>query len=203
MQEKYGVSPLFIPCDITDVEALQVAIRQSAQAHGPITTLINNAANDARHCLKDYTPEQWDKGIAVNLRPHFFSAQAVAEGMRKAGSGAIINFSSNSYIMGNAGYPGYVAAKAAITGLTRALARELGVDNIRVNTLIPGWVLTQKQLDLWANPEDLTATLDRQCIKQHLSAQDIVDSCLFLASKASRMITAQAITVDGGVVVTG
>ncbi len=203
MLAKYQVAPLFIKCDITDIQALQAEIAQAAQAHGPITTLINNAANDARHSLNDYTCEQWDQGMAVNLRPHFFSAQAVAPGMRQAGHGAIINFSSNSYIMGNSGYPAYVAAKAAITGLTRALARELGVDNIRVNTLLPGWVLTKKQLDLWANPRDLAATLDRQCIKEHLAAQDIVDSTLFLASKASRMITAQAITVDGGVVVTG
>ena len=105
--------------------------------------------------------------------------------------------------MGNAGYPGYVASKAAITGLTRALARELGPDNIRVNTLLPGWVLTQKQLDMWATPEDLAAHLDKQCLKEHLAPRDIVDATLFLASQASRMVTAQALVVDGGTVVTG
>ncbi|NRA19752.1 MAG: SDR family oxidoreductase [Oceanospirillaceae bacterium] len=203
MRQKHGISPLFIQCDITDIDALQTAMAQAELAHGAITTLVNNAANDARHSLADYTPEQWDMGMAVNLRPHFFSAQAVTQGMRQAGHGSIINFSSISYLMGNAGYPGYVASKAAITGLTRALARELGPDNIRVNTLLPGWVLTQKQLDMWATPEDLAAHLDKQCLKEHLAPRDIVDATLFLASQASRMVTAQALVVDGGTVVTG
>ena len=203
MSAKYGVSPLFIQCDITDTQALQAAIKQAEKAHGTITTLVNNAANDARHSLQEYTSEQWDQGMAVNLKPHFFSAQAVSNGMREVGFGSIINFSSISYMMGNAGYPGYVASKSAITGLTRALARELGGDNIRVNTLLPGWVLTQKQLDMWATPEDLAAHLERQCLKEHLAPRDIVDATLFLASKASRMISSQAIAVDGGVVVTG
>ncbi|MFT5707761.1 MAG: NAD(P)-dependent dehydrogenase (short-subunit alcohol dehydrogenase family), partial [Oceanospirillaceae bacterium] len=156
-----------------------------------------------RHSLQDYSQAQWDEGMAVNLRPHFFTAQAVSPGMQKLGYGSIINFSSVSYLMGNAGYPAYVASKAAITGLTRALARELGPNNIRVNTLLPGWVLTEKQLAMWATEEGLAAHMERQCIKEHLSPQDIVDSTLFLASKASRMITGQAIAVDGGVVVTG
>ncbi len=203
MEQKHGVSPLFIQCDITDVSALQGALAQAAAAHGPVSVLVNNAANDARHTLQDYTPEAWDQGMAVNLRPHFFSAQAVAPGMKALGGGSIINFSSISYLMGNAGYPGYVASKAAITGLTRGLARELGADGIRVNTLLPGWVLTQKQLDMWANPEDLAAHLQRQCLKEHLAPRDIVDATLFLASQASRMMTAQAMVVDGGVVVTG
>ncbi|UTW10712.1 SDR family NAD(P)-dependent oxidoreductase [Marinobacterium rhizophilum] len=203
MQEKHGVSPLFIPCDISDVSALQAALEQAASAHGAISVLVNNAANDARHSLAQYTPEAWDNAMAVNLRPHFFTAQAVAAGMKALGGGSIINFSSISYMMGNAGYPGYVASKAAITGLTRGLARELGPDGIRVNTLLPGWVLTQKQLDMWATPEDLAAHLDRQCLKEHLAPRDIVDATLFLASRASRMMTSQAMVVDGGVVVTG
>lgn len=203
MQQKHGVTPLFIKCDITDIDALQAAMAQAEQAHGVITTLVNNAANDARHSVSDYTPEQWDMGMAVNLRPHFFTAQTASPGMRKAGHGSIINFSSISYLMGNAGYPGYVASKAAITGLTRALARELGPDKIRVNSLLPGWVLTQKQLDMWATPQDLAAHLDKQCLKEHLAPRDIVDATLFLASQASRMVTAQALVVDGGTVVTG
>lgn len=203
MQAKYAVRPLFIQCDITDIDALQAAIKQAEAAHGAITTLVNNAANDARHSLADYTSEQWDMGMAVNLKPHFFTAQAVTQGMRDAGYGSIINFSSIAYLMGNAGYPGYVASKAAITGLTRALARELGGANIRVNSLLPGWVLTQKQLDMWATPAGLAAHLERQCLKEHLAPRDIVDATLFLASKASRMITGQGIAVDGGVVVTG
>jgi len=203
MREKYGHAPLFIPCDITDVVALQEAIKLASEAHGTISVLINNAANDARHSLYSYTVEQWDKGMSVNLRPHFFTAQAVAQGMRTLGGGSIINFSSISYMMGNAGYPAYATSKAAITGLTRSLARELGPDKIRVNSLIPGWVLTQKQLDEWATPKDLAAHLEKQCLKEHLVPQDVVDATLFLASNASRMMTGQAVVVDGGVVVTG
>ena len=196
-------APLFIPCDITDIAALQQAMTTAARAHGPITVLVNNAADDTRHSLAALTVESWDRGMAVNLRPHVFSAQAAADGMRRAGGGSIINFSSIAYLMGQAGYPGYIAAKAAIVGLTRGLARELGPDNIRVNALLPGWVLTQRQLDLWATPEDLAAHLDRQCLKRHLVPRDIVDGVLFLASGASAMMTSQALVIDGGVGMTG
>ena len=195
--------PLFIPCDITDANALQSAIDQAAAAHGPITVLVNNAADDTRHSLAELTVDQWDQGMAVNLRPHFITAQAVAPGMQAAGGGSIINFSSIAYMMGNSGYPAYVASKAAITGLTRALARELGPDNIRVNALLPGWVLTDRQMKLWASKHALAAHMDRQCLKQHLVAEDIVDGVLFLASKSSRMMTGQALVIDGGVVVSG
>lgn len=203
MEQKYAVAPHFIQCDISDVAALQAAIRQTEVLQGAISVLINNAANDARHSLGDYSVDAWDSSMAVNLRPHFFSAQAVAPSMRKLGGGSIINFSSISYMMGNAGYPAYAASKAAITGLSRSLARELGADNIRVNSLIPGWVLTDKQIEMWANPEDLAAHMQKQCLKQHLAPQDVVDATLFLASQASRMVTGQALVVDGGVVVTG
>lgn len=203
MADKHGQEPLFIQCDITDVTALQAAMAQATEAHGPITVVVNNAANDARHALSDYSVEDWDKGQSVNLRPHFFTAQAAAPAMKAAGGGSIINLSSVSYMMGNAGYPGYVAAKAGITGLTRGLARELGPDNIRVNALMPGWVLTDRQMELWATPEGLADHLERQCLKEHLVSDDIVDATLFLASKASRMMTGQALVVDGGVVVTG
>lgn len=203
MAEKYGQAPLFIPCDITDVPALQAAMARAAAAHGAITVLVNNAANDTRHTLSDLDSDAWDRNQAINLKPHFFTAQAAVPGMKAAGGGSIINFSSVSYMMGNGGYPAYTAAKAGITGLTRGLARDLGPDKIRVNALIPGWVLTQRQLDLWANPEALASHLARQCLKEHLVERDIVDATLFLASKASRMMTGQAMVVDGGVVVTG
>ncbi len=202
-RDKYGRAPLFIKCDITDVAALKGALEQAKSAHGPITVLVNNAANDSRHSLAELTADRWDQGMNVNLRPHFITAQAVAADMKAAGGGSIINFSSISYMMGNSGYPAYVTSKAAITGLTRALARELGPDSIRVNALMPGWVLTERQKDLWATPEALAAHLDRQCLKEHLVEQDIVDATLFLASKTSRMMTGQAMVVDGGVVVTG
>ncbi len=203
MAAKHGTAPLFIKCDITDVADLQGAMAQAAAAHGDMTVVVNNAANDARHTLADITSESWDLGQAVNLKPHAFTAQAAHAGMKAAGGGSIINFSSVSYMMGNDGYHGYVAAKAGITGLTRGLARELGTDKIRVNALMPGWVLTDKQMDKWATPEGLAAHLDRQCLKEHLVEDDIVDAVLFLASKASRMMTGQALVVDGGVVVTG
>jgi galactose dehydrogenase len=200
---RHGTAPRFIRCDITDVAALQAAMAEAAAAHGPITVLVNNAANDKRHPIEGFPVEDWDAMQAVNLRPHFFTAQAVIPGMRAAGGGSIVNFSSISYMMGNGGYSAYVAAKAGITGLTRGLARDLGPDNIRVNALMPGWVLTPKQMDQWATPEALRAHLDRQCLKEHLVERDIVDATLFLASRASRMMTGQALVVDGGVVVTG
>ncbi len=203
MESKYGRAPLFIQCDVSDVDALQGAIRQAENTHGPVTILVNNAANDTRHTLENFSPDQWDTAMNVNLRPHFFTAQAVAPGMKEAGGGSIINFSSISYMMGNAGYPAYETSKAAIMGLTRALARELGPDNIRVNALMPGWVLTERQKELWATPEDLAAHLEKQCLKEHLEPDDIIDATLFLASKASRMMTSQALVIDGGVVVTG
>jgi NAD(P)-dependent dehydrogenase (short-subunit alcohol dehydrogenase family) len=201
--DRHGNRPLFMPCDGTDGEALQAAIARAAEAHRPLNVLVNNAANDQRHAIEGYTVAEWDRAQAINLRPHFFTSQAVAPGMKAAGGGSIINFSSVSYMMGLAGYVSYMTAKAAITGLTRGLARELGADRIRVNALMPGWVLTKRQLDLWATPEGLAAHLDRQCLKEHLVEADIVDATLFLASKTSRMVTSQALVVDGGGVVTG
>lgn len=203
MRQESGVAPLFLQCDVTDIAALQASMRQAAEVHGPITVLVNNAADDSRHTLQETGVDEWDRSVAVNLRPHFFAAQAVAEGMRATGGGTIINLSSISYMMGNDGYPAYVAAKAGITGLTRALARELGPDGIRVNALLPGWVLTERQMRLWAKPNDLAAHLDRQCMKRHLTEDDITGTALFLASEDSAMITGQAIVVDGGVVSTG
>ncbi|MEM9642883.1 MAG: SDR family oxidoreductase [Pseudomonadota bacterium] len=203
MEAKHGNRPLFIPCDLTDVEALRASVAEAAAAFGPITVLVNNAAHDKRHPLDGFTVEEWDAMQAINLRPHFFTVQAVAPGMRAAGGGSIINFSSVSYMMGNGGYSAYTSAKAGITGMTRGLARELGPDNIRVNAMMPGWVLTPRQLKLWGDPAALAKHLDRQCIPEHLEPKDIVDGTLFLASKASRMMTGQALVIDGGVVVTG
>jgi NAD(P)-dependent dehydrogenase (short-subunit alcohol dehydrogenase family) len=200
---KYAHDPLFLPCDITDIPALKKTMQSAAQAHGPITRLVNNAANDTRHTVADTTVGDWDACQNVNLRPHFFTSQAAAPMMKAQGYGTIVNFSSISYMMGMAGMAGYVTAKAAITGLTRALARELGPDHIRVNALMPGWVLTQRQMELWATPEDLAAHLDRQCLHEHLAPRDIVDAVLFLSSQASRMMTGQAMVVDGGVAVSG
>ncbi len=203
MEAKHGVAPLFLQGDITDTDRLRETVSHAGEINGPITTLVSNAANDIRHNWLELSPQEWDDLLAVNLKAYFFAAQAVAPHMRIAGAGSIINFSSISYMMGNAGYPAYTAANGGITAMTRSLARELGPDGVRVNALAPGWVLTQKQLDKWATPEDLAAHLDRQCLKEHLKPQDIVDAVLFLASNTSRMMTGQCMVVDGGVVTTG
>lgn len=203
MEKKHGRAPLFFQGDITDTAQLKNSIDAAADAHGPIHTLVSNAANDKRHSFLELSPEEWDALLAVNLKAYFFAAQAVAPAMQARGSGSIINFSSISYMMGNAGYPAYTAANGGITALTRSLARELGPDGIRVNALAPGWVLTQKQRDKWATPEGLAAHLERQCLKTHLAPRDIVDAVLFLASDTSRMMTGQCMVVDGGVVTTG
>ena len=203
MEAKHGNRPLFLQGDITDMDRLQASLHAAAAAHGPITTLVSNAANDQRHSLADLTPEDWDWNQAINLKAYYFATQTVAPMMKQAGGGSIINFSSISYMMGNAGYSAYVTANAGITGMTRAHARELGPDKIRVNALAPGWVLTDKQRALWATPEGLASQMDRQCLKEHLAPSDITEPCLFLASSASRMITAQCLVIDGGVVYTG
>jgi NAD(P)-dependent dehydrogenase (short-subunit alcohol dehydrogenase family) len=203
MEARHGRAPLFLQGDITDTARLQAAMSEAEAAHGPVTALVNNAANDQRHTLDEMTPDFWDRMQAINLKAYYFACQAAVPGMREAGGGSIVNFSSISYMMGNAGYTAYTTANAGITGMSRSLARELGSDHIRVNALAPGWVLTEKQMDKWATPEALAAHLAKQCIPEHLVPQDIVDAVLFLSSRASRMMTGQCMVVDGGVVVTG
>ena len=203
MEVEHGIRPLFLPCDITDMTALRGAIQQAAKAHGPIMVLVNNAANDKRHETLEVDEAFWDWSQAINLKAYFFACQAVLPAMQDAKKGAIINFSSVSYMMGNTGYPSYTTANAGITGMTRSLAREFGPDGVRVNALAPGWVLTQKQLDMWADPQSLASHLERQCLKEHLSPDDIVGGVLYLASDISRMMTGQVMVIDGGVVTTG
>lgn len=203
MEMKHGRRPLFLQCDITDTARLRACVDEAAKVHGPITSLINNAANDQRHNTLDVDEAFWDWSQAINLKAYFFACQAVIPGMQAAGGGAIVNFSSISYMMGNAGYPSYATANAGITGLSRALAREFGPDKIRINGLAPGWVMTQKQLDQWVTPEALASQLDRQCLKEPLEPRDIVAAALFLASDTSRMMSSQLMVVDGGVVTTG
>ena len=203
LSEKYANPPVFLPCDISNIAQLRSALQTAAERHGPVSILINNAANDTRHSLENYSLEQFDQNIAVNLWPHLFAAQSVLGGMRAIGGRVITNFSSISYLMGNAGYPVYSATKSAITGLTRSLARELGPDNIRVNAVLPGWVMTERQKRLWVTDDGLKSHLVRQCLSEPLVASDIVGTALFLASNSSRMMTGQALVVNGGVVVTG
>lgn len=203
MEEQHGKRPKFIQCDITQIDDLKNAINTASNTFGPVSILVNNAANDKRHATEEVTEDFWDWSQAINLKAYFFACQAAIEGMRAVGGGSIVNFSSVSYMMGNAGYPSYVTANSGINGMTRALAREFGPEKIRVNALAPGWVLTDKQKELWADPESLADHMARQCLKEHLEPQDVVDATLFLASNTSRMMTGQALVVDGGVVTTG
>ena len=204
MTEKHGGNrPYFMPCDITDTVALQATIAQAAKQHGPITILVNNAANDMRHTVEEVDEAFWAQIIDINLKAYFFACQAVAPNMRHAGGGSMINFSSISYMMGACGYPLYTMSNSGINGLTRSLAREFGSDRIRVNALAPGWVLTQKQKELWVTDDQIKAHLARQCLPDSLAPGDIVDATLFLASNTSKAMTGQALIVDGGVVVSG
>ena len=203
MEEKHATRPVFMPCDISAMRALKASMDAAVKANGPISVLVNNAANDKRHTTEEVDEDFWDWSQAINLKAYFFACQHVVDGMRAAGGGSIINFTSISYMMGNAGYPAYTTANSGINGLTRSLAREFGPDRIRVNAVAPGWVLTQKQKDMWVTPEGLAAHIDRQCLKEELAPEDMVDPVLFLASKASKAMTGQSLVVDGGVVVTG
>lgn len=203
MERKTGNRPLFLPCDITDTAGLKAAIVAAAQAHGPVRVLVNNAANDQRHDTLEIDEAFWDASMAINLKSYFFAAQAVIPGMQAAGGGAIVNMSSISYMMATCGYAPYITANAGITGLTRTLAREFGPDNIRANAVMPGMVVTDRQLEKWLTPEGMEAQIDRQCLKRTLAPDDMVGGVLFLASSASAAMTAQALVLDGGVVTTG
>jgi galactose dehydrogenase len=193
-----GRRPLYLEADLRDIEALRAAAAKAAEANGPVTVLVNNAAFDQRHAIEEVTQEYWDDNQAINLRPHFFTAQAVAAGMRQAGHGSIINFTSTSFLLNHPDMPSYTAAKAGIIGLTKGLAGRLGPDGIRVNAIAPGWVITERQKELWVTEERLAAHVARQCIREVMQPDDIVGPCLFLASDASRMLTAQTLIVDGG-----
>ncbi|HTI16982.1 MAG TPA: SDR family oxidoreductase [Trinickia sp.] len=190
--------PLFLACDVIDIAALRAAIADARSTLGPIVVLVNNAANDERHSIGQVTPESFDVGIAVNLRHQFFAAQAVIDDMKTHGGGSIINLGSISWMLKNGGYPVYVAAKAATAGLTRGLARDLGPFGIRVNTLAPGWVMTEKQRYLWLDEGGLSALKAGQCLDGELLPDDIARMALFLAADDSRMVTAQDFIVDGG-----
>lgn len=190
--------PVFIDCDLRDIAALRRAIRRVADVHGPITVLVNNAAHDERHAFDTVTPEYWDDRMAVNLRHQFFAAQTVQPMMKAAGGGAIINFGSVSWMIGQGGMPGYTAAKAAIMGLTRGLARDFGPDNIRVNSIAPGWIMTERQVSLWLDEEGERELMRRQCLKRKLYPDDIARVVLFLAADDSSAMTNQTYIVDGG-----
>jgi NAD(P)-dependent dehydrogenase (short-subunit alcohol dehydrogenase family) len=196
---KAGQTALFLEADITDISALRESIAETRDKLGPIGVLVNNAANDKRQSFDTIDVADWDLAQNVNLRHHFFAAQAVHSHMKQLGGGAIINMSSIAWRGGAAEMPAYAAAKAAIVGLTHALSRAFGADNIRVNALEPGAVITERQRELWFKTQDsVDAIAQRQAIKRTLLGEEIARTALFLASDDSRMITKQSITVDAG-----
>jgi NAD(P)-dependent dehydrogenase (short-subunit alcohol dehydrogenase family) len=190
--------PLFIPCDLTDITALKAAIAQTVKTLGPVRVLVNNAANDERHSIDEVTPEYWDQRIAVNLKHQFFAAQAVYKDMAGAGGGSIINFGSVSWVIGQGGMPCYTTAKSAVMGLTRSLARDLGPLNIRVNSILPGWIMTERQVSKWLTPEGEEELMKRQCIKRKLYPDDMARIVLFFAADDSAACTNQNYIADGG-----
>lgn len=190
-------APVFACADITDTAALQAAIARLRAQIGPISVLLNNGANDQRHSVASVTPQGWDDAIAVNLKHQFFAAQAVVDDMRQGG-GSIVNFGSVSWMLKLGGMPVYTTAKAAVQGLTRSLAREFGPWRVRVNTLVPGWVMTDRQQRLWFGADSRQQIAQGQCIDELMMPHHIATMALFLASDDSALCTAQDFIVDAG-----
>jgi NAD(P)-dependent dehydrogenase (short-subunit alcohol dehydrogenase family) len=191
-------APVFMPCDLTGIPALRAAIAEIEARHGAVRVLVNNAGNDARHSLEEVTPDYWDRCMSLNLRHQFFATQAVVPAMKKAGQGSIINLSSISWIIPSTGLPVYISAKAAIVGLTRTLAHELGPHNIRVNAVLPGAILTERQNKLWFTDEYRAEILRNQALKRMILPEEVARLVLFLASDDSAAITNQSYVIDGG-----
>lgn len=197
--EQEGIrSVYFEECDVTDTPRLRTAVGALRQRIGPIQVLVNNAANDQRHLIEETTPESWDSGVAVNLKHYFFSAQEVFKDMKAVGGGSIINLGSVSWMVKTGGMPVYTTCKSAVQGLTRSLARDFGPFRVRVNTIVPGWVMTEKQVRLWVTPQAKIELAKAQCLPGELVPEHIARAALFLASDDSDMITAQDLVVDGG-----
>lgn len=191
-------APVFRPCDITDIPALQATMAELAAELGDFDVVVNNAANDQRHQIGEVSVDYFDERIAINQRPLFFTVQAALEGMKRRGGGSVINFSSMSWHAKNPNYPIYAATKAAAIGFTRCLARDLGKYNIRVNAVTPGWVMTQRQVDLWLDEAGEAEIRRAQCLPGKLMSEDIASMVLFLAADDSKMCTAQDFVVDAG-----
>ncbi len=185
-------------CDLRDIEQLKNSIKKISSKFGPIQILVNNAARDDRHSLQSVTSEYFDERIATNLKHQLFASQAVVSDMEKNGGGAIINMGSTSWMIGQGGMPCYTTAKSAIQGLTRGLARDLGPKHIRVNCVVPGWIMTERQVDMWLTPEGEKELMDRQCIKRKLFPKDIARFVLFMASDEASACSNQSFVVDGG-----
>ena len=185
-------------CDLCDIEALRAGITALAERHGSATVLANNAARDDRHKWQDVTPEYWDERQATNIRHMFFAIQAVAPGMIAAGGGSIVNLGSNSWWEAQGGFPAYTTAKSAVHGLTRTMARDLGEHRIRVNTVVPGWIMTERQKELWATPEALEKHLQRQCLPDLIEPVYVARMVVFLASDDASACTANNFFVEAG-----
>jgi NAD(P)-dependent dehydrogenase (short-subunit alcohol dehydrogenase family) len=195
---RLGGGAVFRYCDITDIPALQHTMAELAAELGDFDVIVNNAANDQRHAIDEVTPAYWDERIAINQRPMFFTIQAALAGMKKKGGGSVINFSSMSFHAKNPNYPVYATTKASVTGLTRCLARDLGPFNIRVNTVTPGWVMTQRQVDLWLDEAGEAEIKRSQCLPDKLMPEHVASMVLFLAADDSSMCTGQDFVVDAG-----
>jgi len=188
----------FAQCDLRDIDALRDAFGKLEEKLGPAQVLANNAARDDRHDWREVTAEYWDERMANNLRHMFFAIQAVAPGMIAAGGGSIINMGSNSWWEAGGGFPAYTSAKAAVHGLTRTMARDLGDHRIRVNTVVPGWIMTERQKELWVTPEALAKQVDRQCLPDPIDPVYVARMVLFLASDDAAMCSANNFMVEGG-----
>jgi NAD(P)-dependent dehydrogenase (short-subunit alcohol dehydrogenase family) len=195
---EHAIAPWWRHCDVRDTAALQAAIADAAQALGDVDVLVNNVANDDRHALEAVTPAYYDDRIAINQKAAFFALQAVVPGMKRRGGGAIVNLGSISWQIKQADLPAYAVAKSAVNGLTRSSARLLGPHRIRVNTVTPGWVMTERQKSLWLTPDGERDLERNQCLPDRLMADDIAAMVLFLASDEARMCTAQEFVVDAG-----
>jgi D-xylose 1-dehydrogenase len=200
LAQALGPAVAFEAADLRELKLLPEAIARLRAALGPADILVNNAARDDRHKVAEVTPEYWRERFATNLDHQFFAAQAVVEDMAAKGGGAIVNMGSTSYLAGEDNFVGYKTAKSAVVGLTRALARELGPRGIRVNSVVPGWIMTERQIALWLTPAGEEALLRRQCLKRKLVPEDVARVVLFLASDEAAAVTAQSWLVDGGLV---
>ncbi|MEO6625462.1 MAG: SDR family oxidoreductase [Burkholderiaceae bacterium] len=188
----------FRACDVTRVVDLQLTMSELLAALGGVDVLVNNVANDERHTLEDVTEKYFDERVAINLRPHYFAMQSVLGSMRERGGGAIVNMGSVSWMFKGAGYAVYATCKSAMSGFTRVLARELGKDNIRVNCVVPGWVMTERQVSLWLDDAGERAMEQNHCIPGRIVGQDNAHMVMFLAADTARMVTAQEFIVDAG-----
>ena len=198
--DNYKHKPIFKYCDLTNIDNLKQSIEEIKKESGLVSILVNNAANDERHSIDSVTEDLWDDRMNINLKHYFFAIQSVYKDMKELGDGKIVNIGSFSWMLGIGNMPGYTTAKSAIMGLTRTIARDLGEFNIRVNCVVPGWIITERQKKLWLTPEIEEEQLKRQCIKRMLLPNDIAKTVLFFSSDQSSGCTAQNYVVDGGIV---